>query len=176
MKKRQRLVSLLAALCLLLSMTAVPAAAAAGYKNVYGKTLAQVRVRARASLSADIEDNIVRNACVYVLETTYLSGGETFVRVKYRDVDGDVATGWVCQHDGKSEYIRILSTKDAKDDYRVEDGNLPSTRVGTMKRSDTSSEAGTSSGGNSYLQLNSKGADVRRLQTKLKELDMESSH
>ena len=95
---------MLTILCLLVSMLAIlRVSALAGYKNVYGKTLAQVRVRAKASLSATIEDNIVRNACVYVLETEYLCGGETFVRGKYRDLNGDVATGCVCQHDGKTE-------------------------------------------------------------------------
>ena len=138
MKKTQRALALLMMVCLLVSLfAAMPATAASGYKNVYGKTLAQVRVRANASLSAEIEDNIVRSACVYVLETDYLYSGETFVRVKYRDLNGDVATGWVCQHDGKTEYIRILSTEDAKDDFKVSGGNLPSTRVGTKDRSKT---------------------------------------
>lgn len=156
---------------LLLSCCLATAAQAAGYKDVYGKTLDRVRVRAKASLSADIEDNIVSGACVYALDTDYV-GGNTFIRIRYRDLQGDIATGWVCQNDGSKTYVKMLSKADAKNYYGVEGGDLPSKRVGTFTRSDKTSSNSTSgvAGKYGYLQNGSSGSDVRRLQQKLTEL------
>ncbi len=156
---------------LLLSCCLFSVAQAAGYKDVYGKTLDRVRVRAKASLSADIEDNIVSGACVYALDTDYV-GGNTFIRVRYRDLQGDIATGWVCQNDGSKTYVKMLSKADAKNYYGVEGGNLPSKRVGTFTRADKTSSNSTSgvTGKYGYLQNGSKGSDVRKLQQKLADL------
>lgn len=170
MKRMKRCLSLVTVLCLLLGvLTVTPVMAASGYKNVYGKTLDRVRVRASGSLSATIVDNVIRGACLYILETDYASGGQTFIRVKYRDSDGDVATGWVCQHDGKSEYVRVLSKKDASSSFGVKDGALPSTRVGTMDR-DSATSASTTSSNTNYLKLGSKSSAVTKLQKALKKL------
>lgn len=156
---------------LLLSCCLATVAQAAGYKDVYGKTLDRVRVRAKASLSADIEDNIVSGACVYALDTDYV-GGNTFIRIRYRDLQGDIATGWVCQNDGSKTYVKMLSKADAKNYFGVEGGDLPSKRVGTFTRSDKTSSNNTSgvTGKYGYLQNGSSGSDVRRLQQKLTEL------
>lgn len=164
--KKQRIISIGVLLCLLLSMFGGATALAASYKNVYGKTRDKVRVRSRASFSAGVDDNIVRNACVYILEST-TSDGATFVRVKYRDVNGDVATGWVCQNDGKTEYVSVLTATQAKSSFNVTKGELPSTRVGTMKGA---ASAGSSSGSGGYLKVGSSGTAVKNLQTRLKAL------
>lgn len=171
MKKMQTRGWVAVLLGLLLSCCLFSVAQAAGYKDVYGKTLDRVRVRAKASLSADIEDNIVSGACVYALDTDYV-GGNTFIRVRYRDLQGDIATGWVCQNDGSKTYVKMLSKADAKNYYGVEGGNLPSKRVGTFTRADKTSSNSTSgvTGKYGYLQNGSKGSDVRKLQQKLADL------
>lgn len=169
MKKMQRrawtavLMGLLLTCCLV-----VGAQAAVGYEDVYGRTLDRVRVRASASMSAAIEDNIVSGACVFALDSDYV-GGVTWIRVRYRDYEGDIATGWVCQNDGSTTYVQMLSRSDAKNYFGVEDGDLPSKRVGTFTRADKTSSNQTSGSVNSYgyLQLGSEGTAVRNLQKKL---------
>lgn len=169
MKKMQRrawtavLMGLLLTCCLV-----VGAQAAVGYEDVYGRTLDRVRVRASASMSAAIEDNIVSGACVFALDSDYV-GGVTWIRVRYRDYEGDIATGWVCQNDGSTTYVQMLSRADAKNYFGVEDGDLPSKRVGTFTRADKTSSNQTSGSVNSYgyLQLGSEGTAVRNLQEKL---------
>ena len=169
MKKMQRrawtavLMGLLLTCCLV-----VGAQAAVGYEDVYGRTLDRVRVRASASMSAAIEDNIVSGACVFALDSDYV-GGVTWIRVRYRDYEGDIATGWVCQNDGSTTYVQMLSRSDAKNYFGVEDGDLPSKRVGTFTRADKTSSNQTSGSVNSYgyLQLGSEGTAVRNLQEKL---------
>ena len=92
--------ALLAILCVLAMVFAVPVASAAGYSKVYGQTQDKIRVRESASTNATIIDNIVKDACVYITSSK-VSGSNTFVQVKYRASDGSTETGWVCQSDGK---------------------------------------------------------------------------
>ena len=99
--------AMLAVLCVMIVAFAAPALAAS-YSKVYGQTQDRVRVRTSASSSATIFDNIVKGACVYVTESK-TSGGSTFVKVNYRNSDGDIGSGWVCQHDGKTTLVKILS-------------------------------------------------------------------
>lgn len=92
--------ALLAILCVLAMVFAVPVASAAGYSKVYGQTQDKIRVRESASTNATIIDNIVKDACVYITSSK-VSGSNTFVQVKYRASDGSTETGWVCQSDGQ---------------------------------------------------------------------------
>ena len=100
--------ALLAILCVLVMVFAVPVASAASYSKVYGQTQDKVRVRESASTNATIIDNIVKDACIYITSSK-TSGSNTFVQVKYRASDGSTATGWVCQSDGRNTYVKVLS-------------------------------------------------------------------
>lgn len=102
--------ALLAILCVLAMVFAVPVASAAGYSKVYGQTQDKIRVHESASTNATIIDNIVKDACVYITSSK-VSGSNTFVQVKYRASDGSTETGWVCQSDGKNTYVKILSAE-----------------------------------------------------------------
>ena len=155
--------TVVAVLCALVLMAAVPAASAASYSNVYGQTQDRVRVRASASTSASIIDNIVKDACVYVLSTK-TSGSTVFVQVRYRDSDGNVATGWACQSEGGTTFIKILSGEQAEKAFGVKGGEVPSKRVGTF----TAAERGSakSSGSSSSSDKDT----VKDAQTKLKAL------
>ena len=144
--------TVVAVLCALVLTFAVPVASAASYSNVYGQTQDRVRVRASASTSATIIDNIVKDACVYVLSSK-TSGNNTFVQVRYRDSDGNTATGWVCQKDASTTYIKILSAEQAEKAFGVKGGTVPSKRVGTFTAAERSSasaksSSASSSGGN----------------------------
>ena len=159
--------TVVAVLCALVLTFAVPAASAASYSNVYGQTQDRVRVRASASTSATIIDNIVKDACVYVLSSK-TSGNNTFVQVRYRDSDGNTATGWVCQKDASTTYIKILSAEQAEKAFGVKGGTVPSKRVGTFTAAERSSASAKSSSTSS-----SSGTDtdtVKSVQTKLKAL------
>ena len=123
--------ALLAILCVLVMVFAVPVASAASYSKVYGQTQDKVRVRENASTNATIIDNIVKDACIYITSSK-ASGSNTFVQVKYRASDGSTATGWVCQSDGRNTYVKVLSADQAKSKFKVSSGNLPSKAVGTF--------------------------------------------
>ena len=107
---------------------------AASYSKVYGRTKDRLRVRASASSSATVIDNIVKDACVYI-STSTTSGASTFVKVTYRNHDGNIDTGWVCQHDGDETLITVLSDAQAQSQFGVKSGNLPSRKVGTFTAS-----------------------------------------
>lgn len=168
MKNRvNRCLAMLAILCVMVTFVAVPLASAASYSKVYGQTQDRIRVRESASTNATIIDNIIKNACVYITSSK-TSGSSTFVQIKYRNADGDVTTGWACQNDGKTTYIKALSAKQASDAFGVKDGNVPSKKVGTFTAAERKASASDSS--NSYIQLNSSGTAVKNMQTKLKKL------
>ena len=154
--------------CILLLSFSI-AASAENYSDVYGKTTTRIRVRDAASSSSDITDNLVSNACVYVLSTR-VSGDTTFCYIRYRASDGSLQNGWVAQKVGNSTYLKILSNKDAKSKYGVSNGNLSSRRVGTftMKKKTTSS---TSTSDNSQ---GLSASEVKTLQTQLKDLGLYS--
>lgn len=168
MKSRiTKCIAMLAILCVLITALAAPAFAAS-YSKVYGQTQDRVRVRASASSSATVIDNIVKGACVYVTDTK-TSGGSTFVKVNYRNSDGNVDSGWVCQNNGKETYVKILSTAQAKSTFSVEGGKLPSKKVGTFtasERSKAQSGTGTtaSTGGSTGTET------IKNVQTMLKAL------
>lgn len=122
--------SMIAILCVLVTALAAPALAAS-YSKVYGQTQAKIRVRESASSSADVIDNIIKGACVYVTSSK-TSGSTTYVKVRYRNSDGDVSSGWLCQSDSDETYVKILSATKAEELFDVEDGDLPSKRVGTF--------------------------------------------
>ncbi|MGN0776166.1 MAG: peptidoglycan-binding protein [Candidatus Ventricola sp.] len=167
MKNRiTKCMAMLAILCVLLTVFAAPAFAAS-YSKVYGQTQERVRVRASASSSAAIIDNIVKGACVYVTSSK-TSGSSTFVKVNYRNSDGDVDTGWVCQNDGKNTYVKILSTEQAKSAFSVTGGNLPSKKVGTFFASERKSAL--SSAGTTTSSSSSDSQTVKSVQTMLKAL------
>ena len=159
--------ALLAILCVLVMVFAVPVASAASYSKVYGQTQDKVRVRESASTNATIIDNIVKDACIYITSSK-TSGSNTFVQVKYRASDGSTATGWVCQSDGRNTYVKVLSTDQAKSKFKVSSGNLPSKAVGTFTAAERKASAANSD--TTYIRENSSGATVSKVQTELKAL------
>lgn len=159
--------ALLAILCVLVMVFAVPVANAASYSKVYGQTQDKVRVRESASTNATIIDNIVKDACIYITSSK-VSGSNTFVQVKYRASDGSTATGWVCQSDGRNTYVKVLSTDQAKSKFKVSSGNLPSKAVGTFTAAERKASAANSD--TTYIRENSSGATVSKVQTELKAL------
>ena len=168
MKSRiTKCMAMLAILCVLITVLAAPALAAS-YSKVYGQTQDRVRVRASASSSATVIDNIVKGACVYVTSSK-TSGSSTFVKVNYRNSDGDVDSGWVCQNDGKDTYVKILSTEQAKKTFSVTGGNLPSKKVGTFTASERK-KALSSAGTTATTADSSDVATIKSVQTMLKEL------
>ena len=158
---------LLAILCVLVMAFAVPAATAASYSKVYGQTQTRVRVRESASTNATIIDNVVSDACVYITSSK-TSGSNTFIQVKYRASNGDIATGWICQNDGSETYVKVLSNSQAKSEFKVEGGDLPSKKVGTFTDAERAASAADSD--NTYLREGSSGESVKDVQTKLKAL------
>ena len=172
MKNRiTKCLAMVAVLCVLATAFTVPLASAASYSKVYGRTQEKVRVRESASTNATIIDNIVKDACVYIVSSK-TSGSATFVQVRYRSSDGDVETGWVCQSDGGETYVRILSAVQAEDAFSVSGGSLPSKRVGTF--TDAQRNASAKDSDNTYLKEGSNGAIVKSVQTKLKALGLYS--
>ena len=159
--------ALLAILCVLVMVFAVPVASAASYSKVYGQTQDKVRVRESASTNATIIDNIVKDACIYITSSK-TSGSNTFVQVKYRASDGSTATGWVCQSDGRNTYVKVLSTDQAKSKFKVSGGDLPSKAVGTFTAAERKASAANSD--TTYIRENSSGATVSKVQTELKAL------
>ena len=159
--------ALLAILCVLVMVFAVPVASAASYSKVYGQTQDKVRVRESASTNATIIDNIVKDACIYITSSK-TSGSNTFVQVKYRASDGSTATGWVCQSDGRNTYVKVLSTDQAKSKFKVSGGNLPSKAVGTFTAAERKASAANSD--TTYIRENSSGTTVSKVQTELKAL------
>ena len=159
--------ALLAILCVLVMVFAVPVASAASYSKVYGQTQDKVRVRENASTNATIIDNIVKDACIYITSSK-ASGSNTFVQVKYRASDGSTATGWVCQSDGRNTYVKVLSTDQAKSKFKVSSGNLPSKAVGTFTAAERKASAANSD--TTYIRENSSGTTVSKVQTELKAL------
>ncbi len=158
---------MLVVLCLLVMVFAIPTANAANYSKVYGQTQSRVRVRESASTNAAIIDNIVKHACVYITSTS-TRGANTFVRVKYRAENGDVAEGWVCQNDGKETYVKVLSADQAKKAFSVSGGKLPTKRVGTF--TETERKASLKDADSTYIKGGSDGEAVKNVQTKLKAL------
>ena len=167
-----RCLTALALACVLVMLVAVPLASAASYRKVYGQTQDKIRVRESASTNATIIDNIVKGACVYVTSSR-TSGSMTFVQIKYRAADGEIATGWACQNDGNTTYIKILSADQAKKAFSVSNGNLPSKKVGTFTAAERKASASTSD--STYIKLNSSGSAVKGLQTKLQKLGFYSA-
>ncbi|MBR4039458.1 MAG: peptidoglycan-binding protein [Clostridia bacterium] len=158
--------AMLAILCVLIMALAAPALAAS-YSRVYGQTQDRIRVRAGASSGATILDNIVKGACVYVTDSK-TSGGDTYLKVNYRNSDGNISIGWVRMADGNETYVKILSADQAQKTFSVKNGNLPSKRVGTF----TAAQRNAAAAGTSTA---SKGSSVdtntiKSVQTMLKEL------
>ena len=157
--KNMKRLAVLVLVCVMVMASAI--AFAASYSKVYGQTLEKIRVRESASTNATIIDNIVKNACVYVTSSK-TSGSNTFIQIKYRASDGLISTGWVCQNDGKDTYVKILSANQAKNQFSVSSGNLPSRKVGTFTAAQrTVSQTATNS---TYIRLGSSGATVRSMQ------------
>ena len=165
--KNGKRAALFVVLCLLVMVFAIPSASAANYSKVYGQTQDRVRVREAASTNATIIDNIVKDACVYITSSK-TSGNNTFIQVKYRSSDGTIETGWICQNDGKTTYVKILSTDQTKKLFNVSGGNLPSKKVGTFTAAERKASAANSD--NTYIRENASGETVKSVQTKLKAL------
>lgn len=155
----------------MVTVFAVPLASAASYSKVYGQTLNRIRVRESASTNAAIIDNVVKGACVYITSSK-TSGSNTFVQIKYRASDGSTATGWVCQNDGRTTYVKVLSTQQAKDKYSVSGGDLPRKVAGTFTTAQR--KASVSDSETSYIKSGSSGETVKSVQTKLKALGLYS--
>ena len=126
-------VVMMAILCVLIMALAAPALAAS-YSKVYGQTQDRIRVRASASSSATVIDNILKDACVYVTDSKTVSS-VTYLKVNYRNSDGDISSGWVRMKDSNEIYVKILSAEQAQKSFSVKSGNLPSKKVGTFTAS-----------------------------------------
>ena len=163
---------LTAILCVLLVLCIAVPASAATYSKVYGTTQDRIRVRESASSSANTIDNLVKNRCVYIVQSK-VSSGVTWVEVTYRTHEGGTGSGWVAQNDGKNTFVKVLSATQAKSLYNVSDGNLPSKPAGawTQKERDAARSSGSSSG-SSNSSVSS--ATVKAAQQKLKNLGIYS--
>lgn len=153
--------AMLAVLCVLIMALAAPALAAS-YSKVYGQTMDRIRVRASASATGTVLDNIIKGACVYVIDSK-TSGSDTFLKVHYRNSDGNISIGWVRMKDGKDTLVSILSAEQAQRSFAVKNGNLPSKKVGTFTAAQRKAASTTTS----------SGADtntVKSVQTMLKAL------
>ncbi|MBE5800451.1 MAG: hypothetical protein E7321_10975 [Clostridiales bacterium] len=157
--------AMLAILCVLIMALAAPALAAS-YSKVYGQTQDRIRVRASASASGTIIDNIVKGACVYVTESK-TSSGNTYLKVNYRNSDGNISSGWVRLGDGNETYVKILSADQAQKTFSVKSGNLPSKKVGTFTAAQRNA-AGTSASTSSSSSSDSN--TIKSVQTMLKAL------
>ena len=162
MKNRiSKRVAMMAILCVLIMALAAPALAAS-YSKVYGQTQDRIRVRASASSSATIIDNIVKGACVYITDSK-TSGSATYLKVNYRNSDGDISSGWVRKQDGNETYVKILSAEQAKKDFSVSSGSLPAKKVGTFTAAERkAASSSTSSSGDTQT--------IKSVQTMLKAL------
>ncbi len=150
--------AMMAILCVLIMALAAPALAAS-YSKVYGQTQDRIRVRESASSNATIIDNIVKDACVYITDSS-TKNSVTYLKVNYRNSDGDISSGWVRMKDGSETYVKILSAEQAQQNYSVKSGALPSRKVGTFTAAER--KAGTSN--------SAEAATVRNVQTMLKAL------
>lgn len=158
----------LALVCLMVMCVAVPLASA--YTNAYGVTQAKLRVRETASTNSTIVDNIIKGGVVYITSSNnYGSEGE-FAKIKYRNSDGDISTGWACIHDNKTTYIKVLSQAQTISAYgeNIKGGTLPSAKVGTFTAAERKASAESSD--STYIKLNTRSDAVKTLQTKLKKL------
>lgn len=155
--------ALLAILCVLIVAIAAPALAAS-YSKVYGQTQDRIRVRAGASSSATILDNIVKGACVYVTDSKE-NGGNTYLKVNYRNSDGDISSGWVRMKDGSDVFVKILSAEQAQKNFSVKSGNLPAKRVGTFTAAERKAAGAATSSGSS-----ADSNTIKSVQTMLKAL------
>ena len=163
MKSRtRRNVAFTMLLCVLLSVAFAVPAFAATYSKVYGTTKDRIRVRDAASSSATTIDNIVKDRCVYILQSKE-SNGVTWIQVNYIGHEGTKLTGWVAQTDGRETYVRVLSATQAKSTYNVSDGKLPSKVAGAWTAKERAAAQANSDSGVS--------ADtIREAQTLLKKL------
>ena len=156
--------AMLAVLCLLIVALAAPALAAS-YSKVYGQTQDRLRVRAGASSSATILDNIVKGACVYVTDSKDNSGN-TYLKINYRNSDGDISSGWVRMKDGNDVFVKILSADQAQKSFSVKSGSLPSKRVGTFTAAQRKAAGAATSSSSSSTDSNT----IKSVQTMLKSL------
>ncbi|MBQ4265826.1 MAG: peptidoglycan-binding protein [Clostridia bacterium] len=145
--------AMMAILCVLIVSLAAPALAAS-YSKVYGRTQERIRVRESASTSATVIDNIIKGACVYVTDSR-TSGSTVFVKVNYRNSSGNIDSGWVCQKDGSTTYVKILSAEQAQKSFSVKSGNLPSAKVGTFTAAQRETAEKTASVGTSANTIKS---------------------
>jgi peptidoglycan hydrolase-like protein with peptidoglycan-binding domain len=154
-------------LVLLIVALAVPASAA-NYKKLYGTTKDRLRLRESASSNATTIDNLAKDRCVYIIQSKD-SGGITWIEVKYRTHEGGTETGWVAQTDGKTTFVTVLSTSQAKKLYNVSDGNLPSKPTGlwTAKERSAAKSSGSSSSGSSS---SASSDNVKMAQSVLKDM------
>ena len=159
-------IAMMAILCVLIMALAAPALAAS-YSKVYGQTQDRIRVRVSASSSAAVIDNILKGACVYVTDSKVVSS-VTYLKVNYRNSDGDVSSGWVRMSEGSETYVKILSAEQANKTFSVKSGNLPSKKVGTFTAAERKAAAGTAS--TSSASSSSETNTIKSVQTMLKAL------
>ena len=166
---KNRIIRCLAALSILCVMLFAAAPMASAYSNAYGVTQDKIRVRETSSTNSTIIDNIVKNGLVYIT-SSHSTGDKEFVKIKYRNADGDISTGWACQHDVKNVYIKVLSQAQTIKAYgeNIKGGTLPSKKVGTFTAAERNASKDVSD--SSYIKLNSSGDAVKTLQTKLQKL------
>ncbi|MDR3051901.1 MAG: peptidoglycan-binding protein [Oscillospiraceae bacterium] len=155
---------------LLLCATAAQAAFSPYYTRC---TTDKLRVRESASLSGAIQDHLADRQLVWVVEEKK-ADGVLFYRVDYINAKGVRENGWVVYQDGKTYYLKDLTSSEvSKLSYKK--GELPGQKSVSSGSSGSSGSSSSGGGGNyGYLRLGSKGEAVRKLQQSLKDLRMYS--
>ena len=156
---------IIAVILCVIAVFASSVALAATYKNVYGVTKERMVVHESYGTSSTSFDNVVKDRCVFILQSKD-SGGNTWVEIKYRNAEGGLTTGWVCQSDGDETFVKVLSNSEAKNKYGVSSGSVPSKTAGTKsakERTNALARGGSSSS-------SSGTASVKQAQENLKKL------
>ena len=166
---KNRIIRCIAVLSILCVMLVAAAPMASAVSNAYGVTQDKIRVRETSSTNSTIIDNIVKNGLVYIT-SSHSTGDKEFVKIKYRNADGEISTGWACRHDVSNVYIKVLSQAQTIKAYgeNIKGGTLPSKKVGTFTAAER--KASEKAADSSYIKLNSSGDAVKTLQTKLQKL------
>ena len=135
MLSRMRFLRNLGWLVLLFTVFFSATGSADSYEKVYGVTKDRIRIRSKGSLSADIIDNVRADSCVYLLSGEK-KGSTTFVKIRYRNAEGKIDTGYAALKSNGTEYIEVLTDKETQNRFSVSGGKLPSSPAGIMTRAE----------------------------------------
>ena len=159
--------ALLAILCVLVMVFAVPVANAASYSKVYGQTQDKVRVRESASTNATIIDNIVKDACIYITSSRRADRTRSF-RSNTAPATVLPATGWVCQSDGHQHLREGALHRSGQ--VEVQGEQRQSAQQGGWHVHRGRRKASAANSDTTYIAKIPSGAAVSKVQTELKAL------